>query len=238
MAHTRWFFAFLVVVLVLVGVAGESWAQDPQQYVVIYLEFRPNDASRGNQLLNNLAFDSLKSPGVIDFSAARQIDRANKFSLIERWSDAASYQAYKASSTWTAFVASIGPLLAAPLDERPGTLLANADTPDAKARATGVVVVTHLDIIPTFADQAKPVLIDFVGASGDDRGVKVFKMISWDPTTNHFQLIEVFETLSAFNAHISAEHTIAFRTAIQAFIGAPYDERLYYYTSHSGPIEK
>lgn len=236
MAHRRWFVAFLM--LVLVGVAGASWAQDPQQYVVIYLEFQPNDASRGNTLLNNLAFDSLKSPGVINFSAARQIDRANKFTLVERWSDAASYQAYKASSTWTTFVASIGPLLAAPLDERPGNLLALADVPDAKAQATGVVVVTHLDIIPVFTDQAKPVLVDFVAASGADKGVKVFEMISWTPTTNHFQLIEVFQTLSAFNAHISAAHTIAFRTDIQAFIGAPYDERLYYYTSNSGPIEE
>ena len=236
MAHRRWFLAFLV--LVLVGLAGESWAQNPQQYAVIYVEFQPGDASRGNQLLNSLAFDSLKSPGVVNFSAARQIDRANKFVLVERWESAAAYQAYKASSTWTAFVEASAPLLAAPLDERPGTLLANGDTPDTKPQANGVVVVTHLDIIPVFADQAKPVLIDFVADSAEDKGVKVFKMISWDPTTNHFQLIEVFQTLSAFNAHISAEHTIAFRKAIQAFIGAPYDERLYYYTSQSGPIEK
>jgi quinol monooxygenase YgiN len=236
MSLTRWFLALLVPVLV--SLAGESWAQDTQQYVVIYLEFQPNDASRGNQLVNSLAFNSLKSPGVINFSAARQIDRANRFALIERWDSAKTYQAYKTSSTWTTFITSIEPLLAAPVDERPGNLLASAHTPDSPARATGVVVVTHLDIIPTFTDQAKPVLIDFVGESGDDRGVKVFEMISWTPTTNHFQLIEVFETLSAFNAHISAEHTIAFRTAIQAFIGAPYDERLYYFTSHSGPIEK
>jgi len=236
MAHRRWFLAFLV--LLLVGVAAESWAQDPQQYVVIYVEFQPGDASRGNTLLNTLAFDSLKSPGVINFSAARQIDRANKFVLVERWSNEAAYQAYKASSTWTTFMESAGPLLAAPLDERPGNLIALGDTPDTKPRATGVVVVTHLDIIPVFTDQAKPVLIEFVADSTRDKGVKVFEMISWTPTTNHFQLIEVFETLSAFNAHISAEHTIAFRSSIQRFIGAPYDERLYYYTSHSGPIEK
>ena len=100
----------------------------------------------------------------------------------------------------------------------------------------GVVVVTHLDIIPTFVDQAVPVLNDFVQDSRNDPGVVVFKMISWTPTTNHFQLIEVYENQKAYDAHASAAHTIAFRHDIQAFIGAPYDDRVYSFTNHSGPI--
>jgi quinol monooxygenase YgiN len=114
---------------------------------------------------------------------------------------------------------------------------AMADGPGSNVRANGVVVVTHLDIIPTFVDQAFPVLVDFVEDSRNDPGVVVFKMISWTPTTNHFQLIEVFESQKAFDAHVSAAHTIQFRKDIQAFIGAPYDERLYQFTNHSGPIE-
>jgi quinol monooxygenase YgiN len=80
------------------------------------------------------------------------------------------------------------------------------------------------------------VLVDFVQDSRNDPGVVVFKMISWTPTTNHFQLIEVFDSQKAFDAHVSAAHTIAFRRDIQAFIGAPYDERLYLFTKHSGAI--
>ena len=114
---------------------------------------------------------------------------------------------------------------------------AMADGPGSNVRANGVVVVTHLDIIPTFVDQARPVLDDFVADSRNDPGVVVFKMISWTPTTNHFQLIEVWENQKAFDAHVSAAHTIAFRRDIQQFIGAPYDERLYGYTNLSGPIE-
>ncbi len=112
-----------------------------------------------------------------------------------------------------------------------------ADGPGSNVRADGVVIVTHLDIIPPFVDQALPVLLAFVQDSQNDPGVVVFKMISWTPTTNHFQLIEVFESQKAFDAHVSADHTIAFRRDIQAFIGAPYDERLYRFTNHSGPIE-
>ena len=90
-----------------------------------------------------------------------------------------------------------------------------------------VVVVTHLDIIPDFAAQAQPLIEQFVVDSRNDPGVKRFTMISWTPTTNHFQLIEVFRDMKAFDQHVSAEHTIEFRDQLQPFIGAPNDERLY-----------
>ena len=51
------------------------------------------------------------------------------------------------------------------------------------------------------------------------------------------QPIEVFENQKAFDAHVSAAHTIQFRRDIHQYIGAPYDERLYRFTNHSVPIE-
>ena len=92
-----------------------------------------------------------------------------------------------------------------------------------------VVVVTHLDIIPTptFMTDAVPLIENFVLDSRKDPGVISFTMITWDPTTNHFQLIERFRNMRAFDAHVSAMHTVDFRNALQPFIGAPYDERLY-----------
>ena len=90
-----------------------------------------------------------------------------------------------------------------------------------------IVVITHLDVIPTFVAQAQPVIEQFVVDSRKDPGVEAFIVISWTPTTNHFQLIEVYRNQHAFNAHISAAHTIKFRSDLQGFIGAPYDERLY-----------
>ena len=90
-----------------------------------------------------------------------------------------------------------------------------------------VVVVTHVDVDPQNVDVAEPLLVTFVEQSRADRGVKSFTLITQDPTTNHFQLIEVFRDMRAFDAHVSAEHTIQFRTALQPLLGAPYDERLY-----------
>ena len=121
MSPHRWFLSLLVATLS--SFAGPAWAQPAQQYVVIYVEFQPEEANHGKKLVDDLAIRSLKSPGVVNFSAAREIDRPNRVTLVERWSSAQVYQAYKASSTWTTFVANVGPLLAAPLDERDGFLL-------------------------------------------------------------------------------------------------------------------
>ena len=90
-----------------------------------------------------------------------------------------------------------------------------------------IFVVTHIDVIPTNLDQAVPVLKNFAAESQDDPGVVSFQLITWAPTTNHFQLIQIYNSLAAFNRHVQAPHTIAFRSAIQPFVGAPYDERIY-----------
>jgi quinol monooxygenase YgiN len=90
-----------------------------------------------------------------------------------------------------------------------------------------VVVVTHVDVDPQNVPVAEPLLVTFVEDSRNDPGVKSFTLITQDPTTNHFQLIEVFRDMRAFDAHVSAQHTITFRTNLQPLLGAPYDERLY-----------
>jgi quinol monooxygenase YgiN len=225
-----------LLVLALASTFGPSWAIAEEQYAITYVELQPRQANVGRTLLDRLTFDSLDIAGVINFSSVRQIGRANKFILVGRWTSPEAYQAYKLSPTWTTFFARVQPLLVAPLDERPGFLLKGGE-PGPRGWTTGVVIVTHLDIIPNFVDQAVPVLRKFVEESQSDPGVVVFKMLSWTPTTNHFQLVEVFETQRAFDDHITAPHTIAFRQAIQAFIGAPYDERVLNYTSHYGPIQ-
>ena len=95
-----------------------------------------------------------------------------------------------------------------------------------------VIVVTHLDIIPTFTANAQPLIEQFAVDSRKDPGVELFIVVSWTPTTNHFQLIEVYRNQHAFDAHIGAAHTILFRSQLQPFIGAPYDERLYQVLDH------
>lgn len=97
-----------------------------------------------------------------------------------------------------------------------------------------ILVVTHVDFIPTNLTQGLPALEQFAQQSRSDPGARSFTLITWAPTTNHFQLIEVFDSITAFNNHVQAAHTVAFRAAIQPQIGALYDERLYELADASG----
>jgi quinol monooxygenase YgiN len=90
-----------------------------------------------------------------------------------------------------------------------------------------VVVVTHVDVDPQNVPMAQPMLTTFVTDSLKDGGVKSFILITQEGTANHFQLIEVFRDMRAFDAHVSLQHTIDFRTNLDPLLGAPYDERLY-----------
>jgi len=113
-------------------------------------------------------------------------------------------------------------LAVAPCALHPGTM-AWAES------ASPVTVVTHFDVIPNGNNLTlgQALLEQFVLDSRSDPGVISFTLITWAPTTNHFQVLEVFDSLDAFNRHVTAAHTIAFRTAMQAYVGSPIDERLY-----------
>src|SRR5258705_5801285 len=232
MSKTRLGFVFLLVAA-LFSFARPAVAQlNQQQYVVIYVEFKPADTKAGGQLLDDLASQGLASAGVIRFDVLQQVDRPNFFALFEIWSNAQTFAAFQSSSATVAIITQLTPLLEAPLDERDGNLLAGTVNPRSRhAQARQIFVITHVDIDPQFVGQAQPLLETFVNDSLSDLGVQTFALLSQTPTTNHFQLVEVFANLKAFNAHVSAQHTVDFRTAIQPFIGAPYDERLYQFAN-------
>jgi quinol monooxygenase YgiN len=238
MSKTRSGFVFLLVAA-LFSFAGSAFAgtavaqpQQQEQYVVVYIEFNPADTKAGSEVLEELASQALATTGVIRFDVLQQVDRQNFFALFEIWSSAQTFAAFQSSSATQAIITQLAPLLEAPLDERDGNLLAGTVNPRSRhAEARQIFVITHVDIDPQFVGQAQPLLETFVNDSLSDPGAQTFALLSQTPTTNHFQLVEVFANLKAFNAHVSAQHTMDFRTAIQPFIGAPYDERLYQFVS-------
>jgi quinol monooxygenase YgiN len=122
------------------------------------------------------------------------------------------------------------PLAALALAMAPCSLAPLSPFAQASAEpASPVTVVTHFDVIPNGNNLTlgQALLEQFVLDSRSDPGVIAFTLITWAPTTNHFQVLEVFASLDAFNRHVAAAHTIAFRTAMQAYVGSPIDERLY-----------
>jgi len=205
---------------------------EPQQFVINYVEIKPADTKAGSELLQELAARAEASPGVIRFDVVEQIDRSNFFALFEIWTSAQTYADFKNSSATQAIVTQLMPLLQTPLDERLGNLLTGAvNSRDRHAEARQIFVITHVDVDPQFVGQAQPLLDTFVSDSSSDNGVQTFALLSQTPTANHFQLVETFANMKAFDAHVSAQHTVDFRTNTQPFLGAPYDERLYQFVN-------
>jgi quinol monooxygenase YgiN len=219
----------LFVLLLLACAAAQSARADVQQYVVIYIEILPGSEAPAARLLDQLA-SSARAAGALRFDVDQEVQRSNFYVLIETWTSQAAYQAFTVSATTQALLAQLDQFLIAPRDERDGTLIEAGKSAAAPARAGEIEVVTHIDVIPTFLDQAKPLILQFVSDSANDPGVREFLLVSWDDVTNHFQLIERFQTRRTFDLHVSAQHSVEFRDSLQPFIGAPYDERLY--TTH------
>jgi quinol monooxygenase YgiN len=223
----------ILLVAALASFGRPAGAQTGQlQSVVTYVEFKPADTKTGGRVLDDLASQGLASDGVIRFDVLQQVDRRNFFVLFETWSSAQTFAAFQSSSATQALFAQLTPLLEAPLDERDGNLLAGTvNPPSGHASSNQIFVITHVDVDPQFVGQALPVLDTFVSDSASDPGVETFALLSQSPTANHFQLVEVFAGQHAFDAHVSAQHTVDFRTALLPFIGAPYDERLCHFTN-------
>jgi quinol monooxygenase YgiN len=194
--------------------------------VVVYIELAPGSESHGERLLDQLATIAFAA-GALRFDVDQEVQRPNFYVLIETWSNPATYAAFKSSSLTQSLFARLAQLQIAPPDERDGTLIQAGKQTSARAHGGEIEVVTHIDVIPTFLDQAKPLILQFVADSAHDSGVKEFLLVSWLDITNHFQLIERYDTKRDFDRHVSAQHSVNFRTALQPFIGAPYDERVY-----------
>ena len=80
-------------------------------------------AGVSGQKLDQLAALADKSAGLISFGVNQQIGRPNFYSLVEIWRDNASYQTFVNAASTQALLTRIQPLLEAPFDERPGTLV-------------------------------------------------------------------------------------------------------------------
>ena len=75
MSDTRWGFVFLLVAALSIF-TSPAWAQSAQQqYVVIYVEFKPSDTKAGSRVLADLASHGLNSAAFIRFDVLQQVDR-------------------------------------------------------------------------------------------------------------------------------------------------------------------
>lgn len=102
-------------------------------------------------------------------------------------------------------------------------LAVGAQQPPAKH----LYVVTYIDVFPNFAADTNKLLVQFAADSRKDAGSVRFEVLRDVERTNHFTMVEVWQTRQAYDAHLALDHTKQFREKLQPGLGSPFDERLY-----------
>jgi quinol monooxygenase YgiN len=105
--------------------------------------------------------------------------------------------------------------------------------------------ITHFDVLPvntgmpdSFEQAGYMALFAYRDASESDPGSKSFRVVNWLLAPNHSQIIDVWSSLDAFEAHLAQAHSTDFRFAVQiqppppppgfnCCMGSPIDDRQY-----------
>jgi len=226
---------FAAAVMVMAGLLGQVravLAQDtaqsitaPPVYVVTYIEVAPRFLSEARQLILAHGVDARKTPGAVQVDALQRIDYPGHFALVEQWQSQEARQAYASTDSVMKFRAALGPLQSAGYHERIHGALSVA--PPMPASADPVLIVTHVDVIPTSVDAGVGKVTGFAGQGRGAAGNRRFDVLVQASRKNHMTIVESWDSLADKNSWISTPAARSFREDLQPMSGSLYDERAY-----------
>jgi quinol monooxygenase YgiN len=222
--------SFVATVMIMAGLFGHvraALAQDTAQpiYVITYVEIAPNFSSEARQLILAHCADARKASGAVQIDALQRIDYPNHFALVEQWQSQSARQTYASTDNVTEFRAALGPLQSAAYDERIHSPLSVG--PSMPASADPVVIVTHVDIIPTSVDLGTGKVRSFVEQGRGTAGNRRFDVLVQASRKNHMTIVESWDSPADKNSWISTPAARSFREDLQPMSGSLYDERAY-----------
>lgn len=201
-------------------------AQSNAAYVATYVEVMPSAAASGATLLKQYRDASAKEDGNLRADALQEIDRSNRFVIVEAWRDKAALDAHAQSAGTAKFHEQLTPIADAPYDERITTEL-YATQGKGERRADALFVVTHVDVIPPGKDDCIAALKAMSADTANDTGNISYEVLQQTNRGNHFTVVEAWSDRKALDGHAQAAHTRAFRQKLSPIAGALYDERIY-----------
>jgi quinol monooxygenase YgiN len=195
--------------------------------VVTYLEVEPAFATRTIGLLKSWRDASRKAAGAGTINVFQEAGAGNRFTSEENWNDIAAFEAHRKSDAATVLNVGLTPGRLAPPDTRIhqgwGPFKASGGTP-----ASGVYVMTHIDVSPPQLAALEAMLKPFIEQSRAEAGVLRFELLQQIlPRRNHTTLVETWASPAAMNAHAKASHAHEFRDKLGPILGALYDQRVY-----------
>lgn len=224
-------FSNLVVVLAALCLAtvrpvyAEETMNGPV-YIVTYFDVAPTAAQQSAGIVRDFADASRKEDGNAGFEAFEEIGRPSRFATLEIWRDKKTADAHNAGTAAAAFRNKLQPLMIGGFGARPHGGLSVA-APKGQLPADALYVLTHVDVFPTYKDQAIELVKAQAEAARKDDGNLRYDVVQWDGHPNHFTLVEVWRDRKAFDTSVTTPHNKEFRDKLTPLEGALYDERLY-----------
>jgi quinol monooxygenase YgiN len=195
-------------------------------YIVTYFDVAPTAAQQSAGIVRDFADASRKEDGNAGFEAFEEIGRPSRFATLEVWRDKKAADAHNASTIAAGFRNKLEPMMIGGFGARPHGALSVA-APKGQLPADALYVLTHVDVFPTYKDQAIELVKAQAEAARKDDGNLRYDVVQWDGHPNHFTLAEVWRDRKAFDASVTATHDKEFRAKLTPLEGALYDERLY-----------
>jgi quinol monooxygenase YgiN len=193
-------------------------------YTVTYVEASPKDTRQATALLKSYVAAGKKDDGNVSFEVVKGIHRPAWFVVVGAWKDQKAFENHVAAAHSKDMNEKIKAHVAAPNDTRQHTALSYAAAQSGKA---GVCAVTHVDVIPPQRENGTAAVKQLAEDSRKQAGNIRFDVFVQTNRPNHFTVVECWKDRKAFDAHVAAKETKAFRDKLVGMTGALYDERLY-----------
>jgi quinol monooxygenase YgiN len=204
--------------------ACPAMAQTPPSYAVTYIELKTDQAVAGRQALADYAAASRKEKGNLHFELLQEIARPSRFAILEAWASRVALDAHFHNDTTSGMLNRLAPMRSAPDDRRMYDGL-YASAPANKSGA--VYVMTHVDVMPPYADGAASLLKVMRADTPRDPGNIGYDVLRQEHEPNHFTVAEVWAGPRDQEVHLGAGHTVSFRQKLLPMTGALYDERIF-----------
>ena len=201
-------------------------AQGDMVFLVTYVDAMPDTIAPATALLKRYQNASSHEDGNVRVEALQELERPNRFAIVESWRDKAGLDAHEQSAATTEFRDRLKAIQAAPYDERITSKL-YAELSKNESLAGALYVVTHVDVIPAGKDDCMAALKAMSVDTAADTGNISYEVLQQANRGNHFEVLEVWANRQALDGHAIAAHTRAFRAKLVPIAGALYDERIY-----------
>jgi quinol monooxygenase YgiN len=197
-------------------------------YVVTYLDVSADWVVQGAGLIKQYRDLSARQGGNLEFAVMQETARPNRFVIVEGWKDQAAFAAHEKSADAALFNFTLEAIRNSPPNQH---VLQNFATAPARAAPGGgaVLMVEHVDFQPAFGTAGPPLVTALAQASQKEEGVVRYDILQEPPPhANHYTVVAVWASRSAYDLHETADYTRQFRAAtVMPGRANLYDQRLY-----------